>query len=395
MVIKPMKKVFSYPLLLSLLIFLCTAKGFASPFTPSLIKLSPGYHPHFVDNGPATTLQIAISNSLNYLNKLPSGRKFQYGEFQYSVDQVKESLNLFNSLIYKARTSAGLHDLINENFDVFQAGSGKKNEVLVTGYYEPVLRGSFIKQWPYVYPLYKAPDDLVVGQGADGEKRVGRYENGYFLPYWSRAEIENNTHLAGQELVYLASPVDSFFLHVQGSGRVLLPNGEIQQINYAAKNGHPYRSIGKYLVEQGIMPLEDVSMQSIRCYLEKNKEECRKILQHNPSYIFFKWGKDGQAGPMGCLGEPLTPMRSIALDQKQYPPGALAFLQTWEPKFDTHGKITGWQPMSIFVLNQDSGSAIKGPGRVDLFWGNGERAEIAAGNMKHAGHLYFLAKKRK
>lgn len=395
MVIKPIEKVFYSPLLLFFIsIFLHPAMSHASFSDSSLIKVPEASFPYFSDSGPVDTLTIAISNTLHYLDKLPAEKLFRYGDADYSADFLKESLHLFLSLVGEAKTPDELHRQIMEKFDIFQAVDGGENEVLVTGYYEPVLKGSLTKQAPYLYPLYKTPDDLVVRDGAGGEKRSCRYENGYFVPYWSRAEIEDKKLLAGQELVYLASPIDAFILHVQGSGRILLPDGKIRQINYAAKNGRPYSSIGKHLVEKGAMRLEDVSLPAIRCYLEENKDECLQVLQHNQSYIFFKWGMDGQEGPTGCLGEPLTPMRSVALDQSSFPPGALAFLQTWEPGFDTYGKITGWQPMSVFVLNQDTGSAIKGPGRVDLFWGNGDLAKKAAGHMKHAGSLYFLVKKR-
>lgn len=396
MVVKPIKKVFYYPLLLfSTLIFLQPAISYASFSDPLLIKVPEASFPYFSDSGSVDTLHNAITRSLHYLNKLPPERQFRYGDFDYSTEFLRESLNLFLSLVNESKTPDELHRQIKKKFDIYQAGDNGKREVLVTGYYEPVLRGSLTKQDPYLYPLYKIPDDLVVLKDSGGEKRIGRYEKGYFVPYWSRAEIEDKKLLNGQELVYLANPTDAFFLHVQGSGRIQFPDGKIRQINYAAKNGRPYKSIGRHLVDTGKMQLEEVSLPSIRCYLEENKDEGRKILQHNPSYIFFKWGMDGQQGPMGCLGEPLTPRRSVALDQKVFPPGALAFLQTWEPTLNINSKIVGWQPMSVFVLNQDSGSAIKGPGRVDLFWGKGDHAETAAGHMKHEGSLYFLVKKRK
>lgn len=362
----------------------------------SLKNLAVDAYPFFSDDASKNNLIEAISKSLDYFKKIPPDRKFVFGEDEYSAEWLATSLRHFGEVVERSQSPQQLHGLIGRDFNVYQAvGGGGQNDMLVTGYYEPLLKGSLQKKPPYLYPLYKTPSNLRKIQGLDGKIKIGMVHKGEFVPYWTRAEIEENNLLTGNELVYLADPIDVFVLHVQGSGRVLLPDGSVRQVHYAAKNGRPYRSIGKYLIANGALDKDNASFPAIRYYLQQHKQQCKKILQHNQSYIFFKWGHSNGDGPLGCIGQPLTSLRSIALDQSHFPAGALAFLQTSRPEIDRNGKIMSWQPMSIFVLNQDSGSAIKGPGRVDLFWGAGEYAEIAAGNMKQQGKLFFLVKKKK
>jgi membrane-bound lytic murein transglycosylase A len=173
-----------------------------------------------------------------------------------------------------------------------------------------------------------------------------------------------------------------------------LRDGKVRRIQFAAKNGLPYQSVGKLLVERGKMELATVSLPAIVDYLNRHPAERREILQQNQSFIFFSWGADQDGGPLGRLGEPLTAGRSVALDHDFFPPGALGFLQTRKPLFDDDNKIVGWAPLHRFVVNQDSGSAIKGRRRVDLFLGVGEQARTTAGLMKHPGNLYFPVRKK-
>jgi len=187
--------------------------------------------------------------------------------------------------------------------------------------------------------------------------------------------------------------MDCFTLQVQGSGRIRLPDGKIRRVHFAAKNGRPYRSIGRLLVNEGRMDLKAVTMPSIRAYLADHPKEIARVLRYNDSFIFFRWGGAAKT-PAGNLGEPLTAGRSVALDQSRYPAGALGYLSSEKPRVDANGQVTEWVPMARFVLNQDSGSAIKGANRLDMFWGGDSYAEIAAGNMKHPGKLYFLIKKQ-
>ena len=194
----------------------------------------------------------------------------------------------------------------------------------------------------------------------------------------------------GLEIVWLKDPVDVAFLHIQGSGRVKLPGGKELSVHYKTSNGRPYRSIGRYMIERGFLAREEMSMQAIRRYLTENPEILEEVLNHNPSYVFFE---EVGEGPLGSLGVLLTPGRSIALDPKVYPRAALGFISCQKPLVNDQGEITGWTPFSRFVLNQDSGGAIKGPGRADIFWGSDPYAELTAGHLQHDGDLYFLMKK--
>ncbi|MDG4475882.1 murein transglycosylase A [Thiovibrio frasassiensis] len=342
------------------------------------------------------SLGPAIDRSVHYLRQLPAEKTFLLCGEHYSVAWLIESLLSFKRIIAEKPSPQALTALLKKQFILCQAaGRGSDRKMLLTGYFEPLFKASLTKSARYRYPLYRRPPDLVtIPRGKGEEKKSGRMENGTLVPYPTRAEIEKGDLLAGQELVYLADPVDAFILHIQGSGRIELADGSQRRVQFAAKNGHAYRSIGRLLVEKGVMPRQEATLPRIVRYLKEHPEEQEAILHYNDSFVFFRWGDGPAVGPQGCLGEPLTPGRSVALDQKCFPPGSLAFLTTRKPRVNAAGEIVGWEPLSRFVVNQDSGSAITGPGRLDLFWGGGRYAEVAAGNMKHPGVLYFLVKKK-
>ena len=342
------------------------------------------------------SLAPAIDRSVHYLRQLPVEKIFFLCGEEYSVGWLIESLLAFKRIIEKNPSPQALTDILKKEFTLCQAkGRGSDHKIFLTGYFEPLFKASLTKTATYRYPLYRKPPDLVsLPAGKGREKKTGRMENGVLVPYPTRAEIEKGQLLAGQELVFLADPVDTFILHVQGSGQIQLADGSLRRVQFAAKNGQEYRSIGRLLVEKGVMRREEATMPKIVRYLKEHPEEQEGILHHNDSFVFFRWGDDAAVGPMGSLGEPLTPGRSVALDQECFPPGGLAFLTTRKPRVNAAGEIIGWEPLGRFVVNQDSGSAIKGAGRLDLFWGGGRYAEVAAGNMKHPGTLYFLVKKK-
>ncbi len=342
------------------------------------------------------SLAPAIERSVHYLRQLPAEKTYSLCGEEYSVSWLIESLLAFKRIIEEKPSAQVLTAILKKEFTLCQAkGRPSDHQMFITGYFEPLFRASLTKSTTYHYPLYRKPPDLVsLPDGKGGEKKTGRLENGSLVPYPSRAEIEKGQLLGGQELVYLADPVDAFVLHVQGSGQIQLADGSLRRVQFAAKNGRAYRSIGRLLVEKGVMRKEEATMPKIVGYLKEHPEEQEAILHYNESFVFFRWGDEGAVGPMGCLGEPLTPGRSVAMDQDCFPPGGVAFLATRKPIVNAVGEIIGWEPLGRFVVNQDSGSAITGGGRLDLFWGGGGYAEAAAGNMKHPGSLYFLVKKK-
>jgi membrane-bound lytic murein transglycosylase A len=284
--------------------------------------------------------------------------------------------------------------LIQKNCLLYRSsGSDGAGAVLFTGYYEPWLEGSRVRDARFKVPVYQRPDDMLTVDlslfpSAKSQGRlVGREKGGQVVPYFSRGEITSGAlDGKGQELLWLEDPVDLFFLQVQGSGRVTLEDGVQVRVQYDAQNGLPYRSLGKVLIERGVLPPDQVSMQAIRKYFQDHPEQL-SLLNENASYTFFRLEDDG---PFGNIAVALTPGRSIATDAKVFPKGAPALVRTRKPVLNAKGEVTGWTPFTRFVFNQDTGGAITGPGRVDLFWGGGPKAEAAAGRMKEPGELYFL-----
>ncbi len=261
---------------------------------------------------------------------------------------------------------------------------------LFTGYFEPEVPGSRRRR-PDGVPLLTRPADLVqveLGDFAEdlrGRRTAGRVEQGRLLPYASRAEIERGA-LDGRrlELLWLDDPIDAFFLHIQGSGRVRLAEGGIARVGFAGQNGHPYVPIGRVLVARGVMTQEEVSMQSIRAWLVANPAEARAVMHENPSYIFFREirGLGPDEGPPGAFGAPLTAERSIAVDRSFIPLGIPVFIDVPHPMTQ--------QPWRRVLMAQDIGGAIRGPVRGDVFWGTGPAAGEAAGRMRSRGAWWLL-----
>lgn len=269
-------------------------------------------------------------------------------------------------------------------------GDGSREDGLITGYYEPLLRGHTRKTGRYRYPLYKRPPDLLTVDLSslypelDGRPVRGRLLGRRVVPYYSRAEIENGqVPLAGLEIAWVDDPVDLFFLHIQGSGRVRLNDGRELAVGYTDQNGHPYESIGRELIRRGEIKPEDISLHSIKEWLATHPDEIETLLNTNPSYIFFDVRDEKLSGPLGSLNVPLTPGRSVAVDRRYIPLGSPVWLDTTLPQDPP-------RPYRRLMFAQDTGGAIKGPVRADVFFGRGDEAEMLAGNMKQQGRLYVL-----
>ena len=360
-----------------------------------LDKIEGDVLPLFTDDLELDGLLTGAVRHLHYLNELPNDSSFTLGADSYPVSWLRESMNSFIDILKQDPNPDELARIVRENYTIYQAGGRKdspRGEMLITGYYEPLLRGSLTQEGDFLYPLYSPPASLVQIKDPKSGKLLYKRKNdkGELVPYWTRQEIKEENIGAGNELVYLDNPVDAFILHVQGSGKVQLTDGSVRSIHYAASNGLEYFSIGKLLVDQGKMTLEEASIPSIRKYLREHPNEQDQILNHNIKFIFFNWAADGS--PVGSLGEQLTAGRSIAVDPDVLPQEPLAFLVSRKPVLNEAGEIMEWIPMQRFVFPQDTGSAIRGSGRADLFWGNGHYAKEAAGSMKEEGRLYFLVK---
>jgi membrane-bound lytic murein transglycosylase A len=284
-----------------------------------------------------------------------------------------------------------------QHFQPYQATlEDGSTEGMVTGYYEPLLKGDRVRTERARYPLYAAPDDLVTVDLASVYPELknlrlrGRLAGNKLVPYPSRKEIEaaasgNGNGFKGTPIAWAEDPVDLFFLQIQGSGRIDLPDGSHMRVGYADQNGHPYQSIGKLLVERGELKLEQASMQGIKDWGARNPDQLPELLASNPSFVFFRELPDGLPGPLGALGVPLTGGRSIAIDPRFIPLGAPVFLATTQPN--------SLEPMNKLVMAQDTGGAIRGGVRADFFWGFGHEAGERAGRMKQRGRMWVLLPK--
>ncbi|MDR3352034.1 MAG: MltA domain-containing protein [Zoogloeaceae bacterium] len=274
-----------------------------------------------------------------------------------------------------------------------------RRDGLITGYYEPLIRGRRARDAQNTVPVLGVPADLLIIELGDlypdlKHRRLrGRLAGNRVLPYWSREEIDARLETLpqhewpGKPLLWVQDPVEFFYLQIQGSGRVELPDGSRVRIGYAEQNGHPYASIGRLLVEAGELKPEEASMQGIQLWGRTHPERLRALLNRNPSYVFFRVQEHSEGGPIGALGVPLTPGRSLAVDPRYIPLGAPVWLQTSYPNRP--------QPLRRLMLAQDTGGAIKGGARADFFWGFGKAAGEEAGRMRQEGRLWVLLPKAK
>ena len=346
------------------------------------------------DDGAPETLAAAIDRSIGYFARLPEDTVFHYGGLRYSPREMIASLELFLQIWRTSADDAERRARIAASFELFES-IALEGRNLFTGYYEPVVRGSHMPAGPHDTPLLARPVSMVevdlslFGDDLPRRRLVGRLEDGRLRPFYSRQEIHE--HKAVDDIatpIAYVDKVDLFFLQIQGSGVVEFPDGERIKVNFNGSNGHPYRSIGAVLVRRDIMEREEVTMQSIRDYLARHPDAVLPVLYENPSYTFFRVVDEG---PLGNIGVPLTPERSIALDHRLFPKGGLAYVELDVPMADDPQAT---RPFHRFMVVQDTGGAIRGHGRADIFFGQGETAEAVAGRLKHPGRLWLLVAKK-
>ena len=356
-----------------------------------LLELVPsGSLPPLTDDLDVASLSLAIERGLQYFSRLNDRDVYYLGARQCTVGEMEETLKAFRDILRGDESDAAKQQKIRETFDFYKSvGDDKMGRVIFTGYYEPVLNGSMEKTTKYRYPLYSTPAETVA---LNSGKLVGRMHKGEVLPHYKRAEIDGDKSLAGRnlEIVWLDDLIDVFFLQIQGSGKVRLPDGKLLQIGYAQSNGYPYRSIANYMLEEGMLSKNKISLQSIKRYLREHPHEVERIFNYNERYVFFRLLDNG---PIGSLGIPVTGGRTIASDPEVFPKGGLAFIRARKPLLDKREMVKSIT-FSRFVLNQDTGAAINGAGRIDIFCGTGTEAEDIAGRLREGGELFFLLKKR-
>jgi len=358
-----------------------------------------GVPPALTDDLDRASLAAALGQSLRYFARLPDAATFAYGDLRYGAREMEASTRLFLATLEEF-PGPGLGAAVRERFLVFESRN-ESGRGFFTGYYEPELPASRTRTERFRAPLLAVPRDLLsvdlapfVEAGMLPEQLrtrtlKGRVEGRRVVPYDDRDRIAFEDSLAGraEPIAWLADEVELFFLQIQGSGKLTLEDGSSLRVNFADQNGHPYRAIGKLLADR--IPPGEMSLQALRRYLREHPEEVRQVLDYNPSYVFFRTVDEG---PLGNIRVPLTPGRSVAMDARLLPRGGLVWFETTLPAAATpDGKP---RAVARYGVVQDTGGAIRGHGRVDLFCGSGAAAERVAGPLQSPGRVFLLVARK-
>jgi membrane-bound lytic murein transglycosylase A len=381
----------------------------------SLVKLSPAAWPTLADDCDKDSLRLAALQSAAYYRGLPADRLFILGNDTYTAKDLAVSVESLVHLLDGSSEPQGWIHALPETFELYQSvGSDADRQVTFSSYYEPTVRVKLQPDEHYRYPLYARPPDLIdvdlglFDSAYEGARVAGRREGKNLVPYSTRADIDSRRVLKGQnlELSWAKNPLDVLDLQIEGSGWLDFGNNDVRRIRYDGTNGRHYRSVGQYLIDSGRLPAKRFSRKTFRQYLARHPKEEQTLLNVNERYVFFRLDTSSAAAyAYGNIEVPLTPGRSIATDPKLFPKGALAWISIgdvgaagWPPghRDSSDLRVASRRPLHFqrFVLNQDEGGAIQGPGRVDIFVGHGKDAEDFATHLWHKGKLYFLVKKR-
>ena len=327
-------------------------------------------------------LEEGVFNSLSYMSK-PSSKQF-FPMADITHERVVASLRALDELLDSGLYGRELNDAIRTRFDFYQSvGCDNRGTVLFTGYYTPIFDGSMEPTEKFKYPLYKQPADLV--KDDKGEILGRKIADGSVRPYPARKEIEQSGMLKGQEIAWLGDPFEVYIAHVQGSAIIRTPDGEQVTLGYAATNGHEYKSVGRQMIDDGLVPSEGLSLKAMIDYFKANPQQVDKYVYQNPRYVFFR---TDSGNPRGCLNEQVIPFRSIATDKSIYPRASISFLKTKLPR--SIGGVVRKAAYTGFALDQDAGGAIRAPGRCDVYMGIGDEAGKMAGQVYEEGKLYYL-----
>ncbi len=347
----------------------------------------------------------AAKKAIKYLQGLPPERTLHVADRSYAPAALIDSAREMIEIAATAKTADELDARVRAAFDVFQsAGSDGQGRVIFSSYYQPTLKASLKKSPAYPYPLYRRPPDMVEVDLASFDKkyagvepmlgRVGKDKR--VTPYPAREEIDRRKTLAGRglEVAWLKDALEVMDLHVQGAGILKFASGKEVLVKYAGTNGRPYNSVGLTLIRTGVFSRDEITHAKLADYLRANPDAASWILAQNPRYTFFDVSplpEDGE--PFGAAEQSLVPARAIAIDPAVVPLGALTFFTTTSPQADKAGRLLGQFPTARFALALDTGGAIKGPGRVDIYAGHGAQAEATARGQWAEGKLYLLVKK--
>jgi len=376
----------------------------------ALVRLDPNEVPLFEDDLDTTSLHAAAFQSLSYYQSLPDNQLFVLGADTYTAQDLSSSMAAVITLLENSPRRQDWLPILRNTFAVYQStGIDSEKTVVFSSYYEPTIPARSAPDRIYKYPLYARPPDLVdvdlslFDPAYQGAHITGRYEGRRIEPYPTRADIDSRKILAqkGLEIAWAKDPLDILDLQIEGSGWLDFGKGHLQRVRYDGDNGRRYKSVGQYLIATGRIPAKKFSRKAYLKYLTRHPEERQELLNVNERYIFFRIDESTTSPyAYGNIDVPLTPWRSIATDPKLFPKGALAWINvvsgsesrvsgsTRNSKRETRNVI------GRFMLNQDEGGAIQGPGRVDIFVGHGKKSKLFATHMWNKGKLYFLVKRK-
>lgn len=356
----------------------------AKPIAPAWAASSFKQMPAWDNHGHAAYLAA-------FTNQCPSSGPDYLSKSKSTPQGLAEACAKARAFLQPSVDNAKARQFIESHFEVwqFQKEDGGKDGLL-TGYFEPLLKGSRKKNGPYIAPLWGVPKDLITVELAglfpelEGKRVRGRVVGNKLVPYHDRQSWENSASKTETPLVWIDNKLDAFLLQVQGSGRVQLPNGDMMRLSYADQNGHPYKAIGRVLVQRGELTTEQATIPGIAAWAEKNPQALDELLNSNPSVVFFTENKrlNPHEGPVGALGIPLTGELSLAVDRRRVPYGSMVWVDSSNP-------ITG-KPIQKGMLAQDTGGAITGRVRADFYWGTGKEAGQAAGLTRQPLKMWLI-----
>ena len=356
----------------------------------------------FTDDMDSASLKRAINNQLAVMFEQDKASPVRLGNFTLTRGRLVETLQAFQKLLQKNLPQEEFNKKVSKEFLLYRVGKGKRKKMLFTGYYRPVIPASPIPTPRYRFPIYQMPEkDLQMVKKQSGIRLVGsksgitkirKIQSGKNWRSLTREEIDIKGALDkhGLEVAWLENELERYFLHIQGSGVLEYPDGRRQGVRYQGSNKYSYNGIGKLMIRDGVITTSEGSMQGIKKYFAQNPQNISKYLNQNKRYIFFTLSDEGAIGSGG--GE-LVGGRSIATDKSIYPAGGLVFIKVRQPVLDSNYKIKSWKPISRFVIDQDTGSAIRGKARADLYFGTGKEAGAKAGRYHEKGEVYYLIKK--
>ncbi len=353
----------------------------------------------WIDDMDRASIKLAIRKQLRVMEPSDLTRQVRIGKRMITRRQLVDTLHAFMDLLEQDLSEEEFTRSLNEQFETVTAGYPRAGRpALFTGYYTPIIPARRQRTEDYVFPLYRKPDWYPATRVAGQSKNISSIDSGFHVSentgkvLLTRADIDGGNALRDQQLevAWLKDDLERYFLHIQGSGYLAFPDGILQAVQYMASNQFPYRSIGRQMMQDGVIVPAQGSMQGIKQYFREHPEDIDKYLFRNHRYIFFQ---TSDSLPRGSGGAELVAGRSIATDKSLYPAGGLAYITVDKPVLNADLEITGWEKISRFVVDQDTGSAIKGPGRVDLYFGVGDPAGAAAGHYKRTGTLIYLLKK--